>query len=262
LIKNHQKTWDNYHKFSHQRGTLVAEIINRYIEIKKKNMLDIGCGDGSTSVKFAQLGAHVTAIDIRPDQIEKLKNNKINFHHGSFENFKEANKKFDTVILQDVLEHVPNPEITIKKVKSLLSHNGIIYISTPNRLSLLNTISDPHWHLPFVSMFSKRCVKFLVCDVFRKDRRYREDWPALLSLIKLKKLMIGNQIEILFVNSIVAQYLFENPESVVCKLSHLKLINWIKRNNLQSLILKIVNDKFGIFNYFINPTWYIIGKLK
>ena len=66
---NHQKTWDNYHKFADQRGELVTKIISQFTKIKNKNILDIGCGDGGTSLKFAQLGAHVTAIDIRSDLI-------------------------------------------------------------------------------------------------------------------------------------------------------------------------------------------------
>ncbi len=255
---NHQKTWDNYHLFAEQRGELVAGIIAQFTKITNKNVLDIGCGNGGTSLKLAQLHANVTAVDIRPDLFERFKFRNITFHHGSFELLPFEKEKFDIIILQDVLEHVPNPETTITKIKSLLSKTGIIYISTPNRLSLLNAISDPHWSMPFVSLLSRKWVRFFVKDIFRKDLRQREDWAALLSLFKLKKIMNRNQFEMIFVNSLVTKYLFEKPESIVCKPSHIKLINWMKQNGFFRWVIKIVNDKFGFFNYFVNPTWYIV----
>lgn len=261
-MKNHQKTWDNYHKFANQRGELVAQIISQFTEIKNKQILDSGCGDGGTALKLAQLDTKVTAIDIRSDLAEKFKNTKIKFYCGSIDDISFENKKFDIVILQDVLEHVPDPEATIKKIRTLLSKTGIIYISTPNRFSLLNAFSDPHWNLPVVALFSRKWVKLFVKDIFRKDRRKREDWAALLSLFALKKILNRNHFEITFVNSFIAKYLFKKPEAIVCKPSHIELINLMKRNGSHQWVEKNVNDKFGFFNYFINPTWYIIAKLK
>ena len=257
-MKNHQKTWNNYHKFADQRGELVVKIITQFTEIKNKNILDIGCADGGTALKFALFGANVTAIDIRSGLSGKFKNTNVQFHQGSFDNFAFEKKKFDIIILQDVLEHVPNPESAIKKIFSLLSKAGIIYVSTPNRFSLVNVISDPHWGLPFLSLFSRSWVKLFVSDTLRVDRRQREDWAALLSLLKLKKIMNANQLEINFVNSFMARYLFEKPQAIVCKPSHIKLINWMNQNGFHRWIRAVVNDKFGFFNYFINPTWYIV----
>ncbi|MBL7093924.1 methyltransferase domain-containing protein [candidate division KSB1 bacterium] len=255
---NHQKTWDNYHKLAEFRGEFVAETIVQFTKIKNKDVLDIGCGDGGTSLKLTQLGAQVTAIDIRPDIFDKFKNTGVKFIHGSVEHFSFKKEKFDIIILQDVLEHIPHPETTIQKCKSILSETGIIYISTPNRLSLLNVFGDPHWSLPFVSLLSRKWVRLFVKDIFRKDRRQREDWAALLSLFKLRKLLNRNQFEMIFVNSLAVKYLFEKPESIVCKSSHIKLINWMQQTGFDQWIKKIVNDKFGIFNYFVNPTWYVV----
>lgn len=258
-MKNHKKIWDNYHKFTNQRGELVAAILSQFSEIKKKNILDIGCGDGGTSLKLSQLGANVTAVDIRPDINKIFKNTNIKFHQSTFDDIFFGTKKFDIVILQDVLEHVQNPETAIKKIRSLLLETSIIYISTPNRFSLLNVFSDPHWSLPFVSLFSRKWVKLAVKNIFLKDRRQREDWAALLSLFKLKKILNRNQFEINFVNSFVGKHLFEKPESIVCKPSHLKLIKRLKQGGFNKWVEKIVNDKFGFFNYYVNPTWYVVA---
>lgn len=47
-----------------------------------------------------------------------------------FYDFKEND--FDYIIFADVLEHLKNPEIVLKKCKSLLTKNGSIWISIPN----------------------------------------------------------------------------------------------------------------------------------
>ena len=40
-------------------------------------------------------------------------------------------EKFDLIICQSVIEHVTYPDQEIKKMKNLLSTNGIIYINNP-----------------------------------------------------------------------------------------------------------------------------------
>ena len=259
-MKNHQKTWKNYHLFAEQRGELVVDQIHLFAGIENRLVLDVGCGDGGTSKKFAESGARVTAIDIQPVAPELFTNLKVKYFSSALKDTNFDKTKFDIIIMQDVLEHLPDPDSAIKKVRNLLSDTGLIYISTPNRLSILNFISDPHWNLPFVAIFSRKWVKLFVRNIFRKDRRTRQDWAALLSLFQLRKLTRKNQIEIKFINSFTAKYLFQKPESIICNSAHLKIARWIKQSRWEKWIYRIVNDKFGFFNYFINPTWYIIGK--
>lgn len=40
---------------------------------KSDNVLDVACGTGSISIKFAELSKHVTGIDITPAMIEQAK---------------------------------------------------------------------------------------------------------------------------------------------------------------------------------------------
>jgi len=38
-------------------------------------------------------------------------------------------------------------------------------------------------------------------------------------------------------------------------------VRWIQRQKLERMVFRIVNDRMGFFNYFINPTWYLVGKV-
>lgn len=254
--------WENYRTFANERGWLVVEILQQFTSLDGKKVLDYGCGMGGTSRMLAKFGAKVTAVDIKPEVEQAFQNSDIKFCNPKNEELYLKSQKYDIIILQDVLEHVPNPEILLKQMQDALRTSGFIYISTPNRFSLLNLINDPHWNLPGVALGSRRTVSFLVQKIFRRDIRDRSDWAALLSLHKLKRLLIINNFEMIFVNRFVTKALFQEPQSVVCHPRHIQLVRWMRRRHLDRWVDRLVNDRAGLFNFFINPTWYVIGKIR
>lgn len=261
-MASHRQTWENYHKFADERGWLVASILCQFVDLPEKRILDYGCGSGATSRLLCKRGATVTAVDANAKVERNFENTKIEFLNAADEARIWRDYEFDIVILQDVLEHLIEPEATLKKIRNALKPGGLIYISTPNRFSILNAISDPHWGLPVVSLFSRPLVRCSVRNIFRRDRRERVDWAALLSWRRLRKLLDSNQIDIIFMNRFAAKMLFQKPESVVCHPRHLYIVRWIERGKLEGMMLRIVTDRMGFFNYWINPTWYLVGKVR
>ncbi len=259
---SHIQTWKNYHTFADERGWLVARILKRFTFLEGKKVLDFGCGDGGTSRTLDQLGARVTAVDIKTEMGQAFQNSKVNFFNAQDEELYLKSREFDIIILQDVLEHVPNPEKLMRQMKDVLCPHGLIYISTPNRFSILNLISDPHWNLPGVALFPRQVVKLLVQKIFRRDSRDRSDWAALLSLNKLNRLLKSNNFKIIFVNTLAVKMMFQQPNSVVCHPLHIRLVKWMKAHHLDRWVYRLVNDQAGLFNFFINPTWYVIGKVR
>ena len=75
---------------------------------KDKHVLEIGCGDGSKTLRYTEKVAYVTAIDPDADQITLARRQTpdnlqdiIEFHHITFEDFAKActPASFDIVIL-------------------------------------------------------------------------------------------------------------------------------------------------------------------
>ena len=73
-----------------------------------KHVLEIGCGDGRLTWRYADKAAHVTAIEPSAEQIKLAKDNtpnnlqgRIEFHAASLEDFAANSKSsiFDLVIL-------------------------------------------------------------------------------------------------------------------------------------------------------------------
>ncbi len=259
------RLWSNYAEFARHRGRLVCEILESFRSLGGLKVLDVGCGEGGTSLALADRGAKVTAIDYNLKRVEKLRQQtdapgvQISVQVGSAQNLDFPNETFDCILLQDVLEHLPEPKKAIHEINRVLKRNGVVYLSTPNRWSPLNFISDPHWNLPLVAVLPRNAVAFFITKIVRREKVAREDFAALHSIYKVRRLFKSANLTSIFVNTRVAVELFTNPKAVVNSELHLITVNWLKKLKLEKLILFLVNDKLGLFNAFVNPTWYLVA---
>jgi SAM-dependent methyltransferase len=259
-MRAHLQTWANYQRFAEDRGWLVARAFEHFMPLAGKKVLDFGCGVGGTAQHLAQRGAIVTAVDLHPEQAIFLKHPGIRLADATQEDCYFLPQAYDAVVLQDVLEHLTQPARIMEQVRQSLAPTGIVFISTPNRYSVVNLISDPHWHLPLVAMLPRPLVKLVVQKICRRDPRQREDWPALLSLRQLSQLLVRQGFCWQMVNQLAMEVLFQRPQAIVCRPLHLRLVNWVRRHRWQAWGQRLVNDHQGVFNFLINPTWYIIGQ--
>ena len=138
-----QEWWDENGKFKvlHQIRPLRIEYILKQIDSKKMtdlDVLDLGCGGGLISESLSRLNANVTGVDFVKNNIEVAKRHalkkklKINYIQDDIEKLRLA-KKFDLIIIFEVLEHLNDWQSFLIKIKKNLKRNGIIIISTINR---------------------------------------------------------------------------------------------------------------------------------
>ena len=125
------------HKINPLRIEYILKNINQK-KIEKLEILDLGCGGGLVCEPLSRLKAKITGIDFVKENIDiakqhaKISKLKIQYIHDDL-NFLKISKKFDVILLLEVLEHMENWKTFIKKVKKLLKPNGILIISTINR---------------------------------------------------------------------------------------------------------------------------------
>jgi len=144
--------WDENGKFSilHKinpiRIKYIVNQISKYSKIKKtiklplKNLkiVDVGCGGGLVCEPLNKLGAQVLGIDFVKKNIKIAKkhalkeNLKIKYIVNNINNLK-LKKKYDVILLLEIIEHVENWHKTIRSINKFLNPNGIIILSTINR---------------------------------------------------------------------------------------------------------------------------------
>lgn len=104
-----------------------------------KTILDVGCGAGGKAVYYATLGAEkVIGIDIVKKYKEQAENLAKRQNVKNFEfilcdaaDTKFDSESFDTVILNDSMEHVRQPDRVLAEMQRILKPNGRVYINFP-----------------------------------------------------------------------------------------------------------------------------------
>ena len=101
--------------------------------------LDYGGGVGGFSTFTQKKGITTTIVENSSGALTQLKKEG---HHayGSLEEI-ESDEKFDLITLWHVLEHLPNPKETVKKLKDRLNAKGLLVLAVPN----LNSFDANHY---------------------------------------------------------------------------------------------------------------------
>jgi ubiquinone/menaquinone biosynthesis C-methylase UbiE len=286
--------WKRSRDLSIERGKFVQSVVNQKNNVYGLTVLDLGSGEGGAAKGFSK-NNFVVSLDLSLIRLKRQNLNviskegsypteksvRINDEDFSLEDSLEmtdkniphsikrvngnalqlpfANNSFDLIIIQDVIEHLTDVNDFYTEVRRVLKSNGTIYLSTPNKFSILNFIADPHFGLPAVSVLSRESIKKYFLKYFRKDDYNRDDIAQLLSLKELIKLF-QKDFEISLNTKFSVKELFNGNKGIVWSNFHLKFITLCKLTKLDTLLIKIANDKIGVLNKYFTPTFYIILK--
>ena len=128
--------------FNLQKDNTKKYILSFIEKLKKiepsHNVLEVGCRDGGVLYPFMEIGCHITGVEISEMMLQQakerysqeVKNGRAYFIASDIHDF-EPDKKYDIIILKDVIEHVYGHEKLLNKLRSLLSEDGLIYIGYP-----------------------------------------------------------------------------------------------------------------------------------
>ncbi|MCI5065046.1 glycosyltransferase [bacterium] len=111
-------------------------------QARGERILDVGCSQGITSLLLAEVGKEVTGIDPDIQAIEVAQQERrelppevqehLHFLHTTLEEFVRLEpKKFNSIIIGEVLEHLTDPTLFISQATDLLLPGGQLIITTP-----------------------------------------------------------------------------------------------------------------------------------
>jgi 2-polyprenyl-3-methyl-5-hydroxy-6-metoxy-1,4-benzoquinol methylase len=114
-------------------------------------VVDMACGEGYGSDVLARTAASVVGVDANPEAHEHARlryvRPDLRFERDLVERFSEP---CDAVVFLQTIEHLPQPGAILEHFRSMLAPRGVVYVSTPNLLTLAPPgaqKSDNPWHV-------------------------------------------------------------------------------------------------------------------
>lgn len=98
-----------------------------------ESLLDMPCGDGSLTAMLAPAFKRVVGIDASSKHLELARRALpgAHFYEALIEDF-ETDERFDTVTMLNILEHVQDPVLVLRKAAGLLAAGGVLIVHVPN----------------------------------------------------------------------------------------------------------------------------------
>lgn len=118
------------------RLIVLTRMVREEINSRKfPHILDIGCGNGIFSFRFAKSGVRVVGIDLSFIAIKKAKSMaqlpELDFLVASAENLPFKENSFNIVFHSEVLEHVKRPKLMVHESSRVLENGGALIASIP-----------------------------------------------------------------------------------------------------------------------------------
>jgi 2-polyprenyl-3-methyl-5-hydroxy-6-metoxy-1,4-benzoquinol methylase len=145
------------------------KLINSF-QTEEKKLLDVGCGTGDFLLICKNNGWNVVGVEPNKNaqELTVSKLNKESVSEIVSDIHDVSSQQFDVITLWHVLEHVPNLNSYIFKLKSLLKPNGVLVIAVPNYKSYDANYYKQFWAAYDVPRhlwhFSKKSIQLIFSE--------------------------------------------------------------------------------------------------
>ena len=171
----------NYQKKSFQiRLKLLRKILVEQVK-PGNDWLDAGCGSGVLTKLLLDLGANVMAVDGSSQMIQVVikdlgnQYSTLNWRHLDLAGIKNVNsKEYDGILCSSVLEYLPEPQVFMQDIFSLIKAEGVLIISVPSKFSLIRFIHKLLRKL--LQLFSIKAFNYLSVSKFELDPKFANSW--------------------------------------------------------------------------------------
>lgn len=156
-------------------------------------VLDVGCGSCLSLLEAKNLGALAWGIETDPNVQRLARELEVPVHQGSLHDHPFPGKSFDLIVLNQVIEHIPEPALALQELRSRLSAKGRLIVVFPNAASLQCRLSGSrwiNWHIPYHQHhFTRKTFAHMAQRAGYRVVRQRTVTPNLWSLLQLQAVL-------------------------------------------------------------------------
>lgn len=121
----------------------------KYMTLKNRpagKLLDVGCGGGRFMKRMKRLGWEVEGIDFDANATSRIASRYgMKTYTGDLVANRIPGNSFDAITLSHVIEHLADPEKTLRECLHLLKPGGKLIVVTPNAECEGAELFGPHW---------------------------------------------------------------------------------------------------------------------
>lgn len=121
-----------------------ASVCFKYTDLSKSPMLEIGCSYGYFLSWMKEKGVIVDGLELSQKAAQFAKSNGHNVFNGELKNL-TSDKKYKTIFMFDVLEHLPNLNEIFDDLKNRTSIGSELILTVPNQGSLEFCLFGKYW---------------------------------------------------------------------------------------------------------------------
>ena len=163
-----------------------------YLARRGQKVLDIGSGSCLSLLELREMGVDAYGVEADPNVRAIADRYGLRVHIGSIHDRPFGDEMFDLIVLNQVIEHVPEPQALLECVKDRLAPDGKFILSFPNAGSWACMLSGArwiNWHVPYHQHhFNKRSFELLAKRAGFRVVRARTITPNLWTLLQIKAL--------------------------------------------------------------------------
>lgn len=124
----------------------------QYLVKAGQTVLDVGCGSGLSLLEAKALGGQAYGIEADPNIHRIAEELGLRVAIGNLYENPFPGVSFDLIVLNQVIEHIPEPSFALEAIRKRLKPGGRVILAFPNRNALSRFVARErwiHWHIPY-----------------------------------------------------------------------------------------------------------------
>jgi len=136
-------TWERSANFNEYNSIVGYYQVQSCLEFAQgPAVLDVPCGDGLLTSMFSRHFERVVGVDASSTHLAKARQRLpgVEFHEALIEDLR-LDEKFNTVLMLNILEHVLDPVLVLRKAAGFLADGGVLIVHVPNAKAINRRIA-------------------------------------------------------------------------------------------------------------------------